>query len=374
MYRTQATQWVLTTGLPLESIVLIRDHAGNCLDPLTLDTMEWGILPVTEEEPVNTINTMQGSCIMPTSERWHCVLTTSEVVTSPGLHILDWRPYQKAWGDEYLSMRLIEENSPEKALILSEWLGTKIWQIAAIPSIHPTQGMGEPQEPRKWRYSQSGITYLGEGTREEDRSRTPLHAGKREGESKGKGSGKKGKKPVKVTGSPEGEETERVGRKYFPGPATLPEAWREKKPDELIMSGTIEENPGRATMVFKQGPNGIPVFRRSWVISDAPVRRGRVLDNKAGDPRLWDPSDTEFWSVCQFVMPAEDAPISYKTLSPGDETRCRLCPMAKSNELVPCCWCDSWVHWRCSYTVKSGRACASHFHVTNPLGDRDWIR
>ena len=37
-----------------------------------------------------------------------------------------------------------------------------------------------------------------------------------------------------------------------------------------------------------------------------------------------------------------------------------------SNELVPCCWCESWVHWRCSYTVKSGRACASHFHVINP--------
>ena len=70
--------------------------------------------------------------------------------------------------------------------------------------------MGESQEPRKWRYSQAGITYLSEpGTREEDRSRTPLHAGKREGESKGKGSGKKGKKPVKVTGCPEGEETER---------------------------------------------------------------------------------------------------------------------------------------------------------------------
>ena len=76
-YRTQATQWVLTTGLPLESIVLVRDHMGNCFDPLTLDTMEWGILPVTEDEPNTTINTIQGNCIMPTSERWHCVLTPS---------------------------------------------------------------------------------------------------------------------------------------------------------------------------------------------------------------------------------------------------------------------------------------------------------
>ena len=46
---------------------------------------------------------------------------------------------------------------------------------------------------------------------------------------------------------------------------------------------------------------------------------------------------------------------------------CRLCPLARSNQLVPCCWCESWVHWRCSYTVRSGRACASHFNVLNPL-------
>ena len=157
MYRTQATQWVLTTGLPLESIVLVRDHTGNCLDPLTLDTMEWGILPVTEEEPINTINTIQGNCIMPTSERLHCVLTTTEMVTSPGLHILDWQPYQKAWGDEYLSMRHIEDNAPEKALVLSEWLGTKIWQVAVIPPIHPAQGMGDTQESRKWRYSHPAL-------------------------------------------------------------------------------------------------------------------------------------------------------------------------------------------------------------------------
>ena len=179
---------------------------------------------------------------------------------------------------------------------------------------------------------------------------------------KGKGSGKKGKKPAKVIGTPEGEDVERVGKRYFPGPATLPEAWRDKPAEELVMSGSIESNPGRATMVYKQGPNGIPIFRRSWVISDAPIRKTRVLENKAGDSRLWDPTDTEFWSVCQHAVPPQDGSIPQ-----GRNLRCRLCPSARSNELVPCCWCESWVHWRCSYTVKSGRACASHFHVTNPL-------
>ena len=133
------------------------------------------------------------------------------------------------------------------------------------------------------------------------------------------------------------------------------------------MSGTIEENPGRATMVFKQGSNGIPIFRRSWIVCDAPIRISRMLDNQAGDPRLWDPSDGDFWSVCQPIESEKGDSDSYRVLTPGEEVRCRLCPQARSNELVPCCRCESWVHWRCSYTVRSGRACASHFNVLNPL-------
>ena len=34
---------------------------------------------------------------------------------------------------------------------------------------------------------------------------------------------------------------------------------------------------------------------------------------------------------------------------------------------MPCCWCNNWIHVRCSYAVPEGRACASHFDVVNPL-------
>ena len=98
-YRIQATQWVLTTGLPLESIVLIHDHMGSCFDPSTMDSMIWSFLPPTEEESTHIIDVEQGVCVMPTTERWHCVLTDTERVTSPDLHLLDWQPYKKGWGD-----------------------------------------------------------------------------------------------------------------------------------------------------------------------------------------------------------------------------------------------------------------------------------
>ena len=252
-YRTQATQSVLTTGLPLESIVLIRDHMGSCFDPSTMGSMIWSFLPPTEEESNLLIDVEQGTCVMPTTERWHCLLTDNEMATSPDLHLFDWQPYQKGWGDPYLSMRNADDNPPDKALTLSEWFGMKVWQIATIPPVHPSQLIGGPEEPRKWRYSQSGIKYLTEGpTRDADRSRTPLRDEKSKGDPEGKGSGKKGKKPAKVIGTPEGEDVERVGKRYFPGPATLPEAWREKPAGELVMSGSIEPNPGRATMVLSK--------------------------------------------------------------------------------------------------------------------------
>ena len=61
-YKTGVDQWVLTTGLPLESIVLIRDHVGSYLDPLTLDTLLWRYLPPRAEEPAILIDVETGVC------------------------------------------------------------------------------------------------------------------------------------------------------------------------------------------------------------------------------------------------------------------------------------------------------------------------
>ena len=66
---------MLTTGIPLESIVSIRDHVGSYLDPLTLDTLVWIYLPPRAEEPVVPIDVETGICKMPTAERWHCLMT-----------------------------------------------------------------------------------------------------------------------------------------------------------------------------------------------------------------------------------------------------------------------------------------------------------
>ena len=202
------------------------------------------------------------------------------------------------------------------------------------------------------------------------RSQTPTGNFGGKGQSKGKGKGKKGKRNRKGSSVPpdpqEGEgEEERALKRVYPGPSTMPETWRHKKPEVVVVSGPLPEKP-EYNISFQAGLDGNSTFRRTWLVSDAPVRASRVLDNPAGDQRLWAPSDEDFWAVCQPA--AEDRMLlKYRALYLEQEVRCRLRPAAKSQELIPRCWCESWIHWQCSYTVKKGRACASHFDVINPL-------
>ena len=56
------------------------------------------------------IDVEAGVCKMPTTERWHCLLTDAEKENSPELHLFDWRPYNKGSCDPYLSLRNTEQN------------------------------------------------------------------------------------------------------------------------------------------------------------------------------------------------------------------------------------------------------------------------
>ena len=100
---------------------MIRDHVGHCFDVDTLTTLEWHVMKTTSEEPETTTAEMvPGNCVMPSSERWHCVLTTKEKEVSQGLHLFDWELCQKPWGDEQLSTRQSHIVPPEKALVQTE--------------------------------------------------------------------------------------------------------------------------------------------------------------------------------------------------------------------------------------------------------------
>ena len=82
-----------------------------------------------------------------------------------------------------------------------------------------------------------------------------------------------------------------------------------------------------------------------------------------GHENLWAPPPQQTaspWDVC--IRDDE-----YQIDTADNHGECALCLGARATELLPCCWCAKWVHLRCSYAAPSGRACASHFDVANPL-------
>ena len=114
---------------------------------------------------------------------------------------------------------------------------------------------------------------------------------------------------------------------------------------------------------YVQGTSEIPTFRVVWMTSlDTTPRANQVSPSRFGEPSLWTTpeQDPDFWNPCKDGE-------GYVTLTPDDQDCCRMCPNADADELIPCTWCNGWAHYRCTYAVGPGRACASHFKVLNPL-------
>ena len=197
------------------------------------------------------------------------------------------------------------------------------------------------------------------------RSATPQPKGKGDGKNrsatpkpKGKGKGKGKKSDRDDTQSRE----DKASRPDPKGPNAVPETWKSKDYEDIpIVQDACPADHYVAAYV--QGTSEVPTFRVSWIISMGVMKRTlQVSPNKFGDSRLWKTpdQDAEFWEPCK-----QDQ--GYRTLTPGDDDCCRMCPNTDAEELIPCAWCNSWAHYRCTYAVGPGRACASHFMVVNPL-------
>ena len=145
------------------------------------------------------------------------------------------------------------------------------------------------------------------------------------------------------------------------GPACLPESWRNRSPSSMIMSFDMPDREDGSMVIFYQANSQLPAFGRYVLECSEQERPNRVLNNPMGVESLWAPQTASPWDVCK----RDEENYRYDTAENHGE--CALCKGAKATELVPCCWCTNWVHLRCSYAVPSGRACASHFDVQNPL-------
>ena len=142
----------------------------------------------------------------------------------------------------------------------------------------------------------------------------------------------------------------------------VPPTWKDKEYDDIPI--VQDARPAdHYVEAYVQGTSDIPTFRVVWITSMGTLSRSNMVSpNRFGDSKLWKTPDEEpgFWEPCKLDQ-------GYATLSPGEDDCCRMCPNTDAEELIPCAWCNSWAHYRCTYAVGPGRACASHFKVLNPL-------
>ena len=201
--------------------------------------------------------------------------------------------------------------------------------------------------------------------------------GKDKGNDKGSGKGKdkstseprpadlptKGKGRGRGRGTGKGKPEEDTSPKPDPkGPNVVPETWRNKVYDDIPIVQDARPSEDHVA-AYVQGTADVPTFRVVWVTSVGTTKREvQVSPSKFKDPLLWNTPDEspEFWKPCHDGN-------QYVTLTPGDDDCCRMCPDTDADELLPCAWCNSWAHYRCTCAVGPGRACASHCKVVNPL-------
>ena len=113
--------------------------------------------------------------------------------------------------------------------------------------------------------------------------------------------------PKRQREQPEDPETKRIKKG---GPPAIPPTWRNKTPQELVMSFTSPEVRDGYILVVLQASSQLPAFGRDCLPLPGDIRDDRVLDNPMGHEFLWS-------HILQFGMVAS-------------HSVCSLCPGARA--------------------------------------------
>ena len=332
---------VITSGVPVNSIVGARDHRGRHLDVQSLATLEWKIVDNGREQSPCT----RGKCYLPSLELCHTYRLLTEHVDG-SKDITSLPTFDPSKLKELRAPRSPDANGIHQDMMYCEFKGCTIMVYGMVAKTP----IGTNRFPGWTNVSKPARSFLSKG--------------KGDGRSPSKGKGKtKGNKKGKGKGDQDDTPSREDRSKFDPiGPCEAPAVWKDKEYDDIPM--VQEARPAdHCVEAYLQGTSDIPTFRVVWITSMGVMPRSKLVSpNRFGDPNLWKTpeEDPDFWKPCQSDQ-------GYTTLSPGEDDCCRMCPNTDAEELIPCAWCKSWAHYRCTYAVGPGRACASHFKVLNPL-------
>ena len=346
---------IITSGVPIKSVVGALDHHGRVLDVLTLPTLVWKLA----ESPREQFPCGRGTCYLPSLEVFHGYRVETEN-TGAMQTLLNLPAYEPSKNRSLRAPRSPDAAGLHPEMLYCEFKGCSIMVYGKIgkPPIGTNRFPGWETMARPARLDL---------TKGEGKGSILISGG---GKAGGKGAGKsktptgKGKGKGKKSDRDETQSREDKPSKPDPkGPNMVPETWKNRDYEDIPIVQNARPSDHHVA-AYVQGVSEVPTFRVTWITSMGTIQRTpRVSPNKFGDTRLWKTpdQDTEFWDPCK-------QGDGYLTLTPGDDDCCRMCPDTDAEELIPCAWCNSWARYRCTYAVGPGRACASHFKVVNPLG------
>ena len=336
---------VITSGVPVNSVVGAADSKGRYLDVQSLASLEWKVADTPREQtPCN-----RGKCYLPSLELCHGYRYLTEHVDG-SRNITSLPVFDPSKHKEFRAHSALDSTGTHPDMVYCEFKGCTIMvygKIAKTP-------IGTNRFPGWDLMVKPARSYTGKG-RGSEKSTGP-EKGKGKGQGKGQGKGKgKGKRDD----TPSRDDKTKFDPK---GPNVVPSAWKDKEYDDIPI--VQDAKPAdHYVEAYLQGATEIPTFRVVWITSMGTMGRPkRISPNRFGEFKLWKTpaEEPEFWEPCK--QGAE-----YATLTPEENDCCRMRPNTDADELLPCVWCNSWAHYRCTYAVGPGRACASHFKVLNPL-------
>ena len=250
---------VITSGVPVNSIVGAVDNKGRHLDVQTLKTLEWKIVDTPREQsPCN-----RGKCYLPSLELCHTYrLLTEHADGSPNITSL--RPFDPSKHKELRAPR-----SPDAGVHLDmmycEFKGCAIMVYGKVAK----PPIGTNRFPGWDHVSRPARSFMSKG---KGGGRSPSK-GKGKGQTKGKGKGDQDDTPSREDRS-----------KHDPiGPCVVPLVWKDKEYDDIpiVQDARPAEHYVEA---YLQGTSDIPTFRVVWITSMGTTSRSKVVSpNRFGD-------------------------------------------------------------------------------------------
>ena len=263
---------IITSGVPVNSIVGAVDNKGRHFDVWSLSSLEWKVADAPREQsPCN-----RGRCYLPSLELCHAYRFWTEHVDG-SRNITSLPVFDPSKHKELRAPRALDSTGTHEDMMYCEFKGCTIMVFGKIAKTP----IGTNRFPGWDSIAKPARSYMGKGKGKGSGKSLGPEKGKGKGQGKGQGKGKgKGKRED----TPSRDDKTKVDPK---GPNVVPPAWKDKEYDDIPI--VQDAKPAdHYVEAYLQGATEIPTFRVVWITSMGTMARPKPISpNRFGEFKLW---------------------------------------------------------------------------------------